>query len=85
MFNCKVLSATIFFQQAGGRGGYGNSNLRELAKVVQEVRNGIISLQEVRKDNGGVLSPEAFEVNFEETKKLSIKEKSAIFLHLQRG
>ena len=38
-----VPKATIYHQQAGGGGGYGDPKRRERAQVREEVRNGVIS------------------------------------------
>ena len=38
-----VPKGTIYHQQAGGGGGYGDPKRRERAQVREEVRNGVIS------------------------------------------
>jgi len=65
-----VPEGTILFQQAGGGGGYGLPYLRDPAKVAQEVKNGVISLERAKEDYGVVIDPETFEVKFEETEDL---------------
>jgi len=70
-----VPSGTVLFQQAGGGGGYGNPYLRDVARVAEEAKNGIISIEKARDDYGVVIDPESFEVHFEETEKLRKKKK----------
>ena len=70
-----VPTGTILFQQAGGGGGYGNPYLRDPAQVVQEVKNGIISVQKAKEDYGVIIEPDAFEVNLKETEKLRKENK----------
>jgi N-methylhydantoinase B len=65
-----VPAGTILFQQAGGGGGYGNPHLRKAEKVAQEVKNGIISVQQAKESYGVVVDPETFAVDFEKTNKL---------------
>jgi N-methylhydantoinase B len=65
-----VPAGTILFQQAGGGGGYGNPHLRNTEKVAQEVRNGIISIQQAKESYGVVVDPETFAVDVEATSKL---------------
>ena len=48
-----VPKGTIYFQQAGGGGGYGNPHERPAAKVAEEVRNGFISLESAKSHYGG--------------------------------
>ena len=69
-----VPSGTVLFQQAGGGGGYGDSYLRNPARVAQEVKNGIISVKRAKEDYGVAVDPETFEVNSEETEKLRKKK-----------
>jgi N-methylhydantoinase B len=65
-----VPEGTILFQQAGGGGGYGNPHLRDDKKVAQEVRNGIISIEQAKESYGVVVDPESFAVDIEETGRL---------------
>lgn len=65
-----VPKGTVYFQQAGGGGGYGNPFLRPMEKVAQEVRNGIISLESAEMDYGVSIDPETFAVNEAKTLKL---------------
>lgn len=70
-----VPAGTVLFQQAGGGGGYGNPYSRDPALVVEEVKNGIISIEKAKVDYGVVIDPETFEVKRTETKKLREKNK----------
>ncbi len=69
-----VPSGTVLFQQAGGGGGYGNPYLRDPARVAEEVKNGIISIQKARQDYGVVIDPKTFEASSKETEKLRKKK-----------
>jgi len=65
-----VPKGTIYYQEAGGGGGYGDPLLRPADKVAREVRDGIISLEAAKQDYGVAVDPESFAVNEEETGKL---------------
>jgi N-methylhydantoinase B len=65
-----VPEGTIVTQEAGGGGGYGNPKERAPELVLEEVKNGIISLVSARDKYGVVIVPEIFEINMEETRKL---------------
>ncbi len=51
-----VPKGTIYHQQAGGGGGYGDPKLRERARLAEEVKNGIIS-REAARDVYGLADP----------------------------
>ena len=61
---------TVFNERAGGGGGYGDPFLRPLEKVLDDVRNDMVSIQSAREDYGVVIDEGAFTVNEEETKRL---------------
>lgn len=65
-----VPRGTVFYQEAGGGGGWGDPRKRPLAKVLAEVRNGIISLKSAREDYGVVINDATGEVDQGETEKL---------------
>ncbi len=65
-----VPKGTVYSQEAGGGGGYGDPFLRSKDKVAQEVRNGIISRESARRDYGVVVDPHTFTVLEEETERL---------------
>ena len=61
---------TVFNQKAGGGGGYGDPHRRPAAKVLEEVRNGYISIAAARTDYGVAIDPETLELDEEETAAL---------------
>ena len=65
-----VPSGTIYRQEAGGGGGYGDPKERPVEAVAAEVRNGIVSVEAARKIYGVALDPETSEVDEKETKTL---------------
>jgi N-methylhydantoinase B len=65
-----VPKGTVYFQQAGGGGGYGHPFLRPAEKVAEEVRNGIVSLEAAKRDYGVVVDPVRFTLNKAETDKI---------------
>ena len=65
-----VPKGTVYYQQAGGGGGYGDPFLRPAEKVAEEVRNGIASLEAAKRDHGVVVDPVGFRLNNAETDKI---------------
>ncbi len=65
-----VPAGTLYFQQAGGGGGWGNPLERDPAKVLKDVRNGVVSLERAREDYGVVIDPATWTVDEAETAKL---------------
>ncbi len=65
-----VPHGTVYHQQAGGGGGYGDPRKRPVTLVAQEVRNGIISLQAARELYGVVVDPGTYVVDEEATRQL---------------
>ncbi len=65
-----VPKGTVYYQEAGGGGGWGNPLLRDIDAVLYDVRNGFVSVEKAKEDYGVVIDPETMEVNYEETKKL---------------
>ena len=53
-----------------GGGGYGNPLERDPNLVLEDVVNGIVSLEKARTEYGVVIDPKTMKVNFEETEKL---------------
>jgi N-methylhydantoinase B len=47
-----VPKGTVYHQQAGGGGGYGDPRKRDRAKLAQEVRDGVVSAETARKAYG---------------------------------
>ncbi|MFQ5896998.1 MAG: hydantoinase B/oxoprolinase family protein [Candidatus Methylomirabilia bacterium] len=64
---------TIFYQQAGGGGGYGDPLERPAELVAAEVRDGLISLEAARRDYGVWIDPETFAVDADRTAALRRK------------
>ena len=65
-----VPNGTIYRQEAGGGGGYGDPKERPVEAVAAEVRNGIVSVEAAREIYGVALDPETSEVDEEETRTL---------------
>ncbi len=65
-----VPDGTIYTQEAGGGGGYGDPHHRPAGKVCAEVRDGIISVEAARNEYGVAVDPESFELDDAETKRL---------------
>ncbi len=65
-----VPEGTVYVQEAGGGGGYGEARLRPAALVAEEVRNGIVSREQAREAYGVALESDGFGVDEEETAML---------------
>ncbi len=65
-----VPAGTEYVQEAGGGGGYGPPAERSAAKVVCEVKDGIISLAAAREAYGVAIDPETLELLEAETAEL---------------
>lgn len=65
-----VPPGTIWYQQAGGGGGYGDPLLRAAEKVAWDVKNGVVSLEAARKLYGVVINPRTMEVDERATARL---------------
>ncbi|MFH1934406.1 MAG: hydantoinase B/oxoprolinase family protein [Pseudomonadota bacterium] len=61
---------TVFNEKAGGGGGYGNPFLRPIEKVLDDVRNEVVSIESAKIDYGVVIDETSFVVNEESTRKL---------------
>ncbi len=64
-----VPKGTLYHQEAGGGGGYGDPKLRPAEKVAREVKNGIISRKAAREKYGVALRDD-FSLDEEETARL---------------
>ncbi|MFC2172631.1 hydantoinase B/oxoprolinase family protein, partial [Acidobacteriota bacterium] len=69
-----VPEGTVYDQDAGGGGGYGDPRLRPAALVAREVRNGIISCEVAERDYGVIIDPETFKIDEERTAELRGKQ-----------
>jgi N-methylhydantoinase B len=65
-----VPDGTLYIQEAGGGGGYGDPFERPAEKVFEEVRNGIISAEKAREYYGVVVDPMTLTLDAEATNKL---------------
>lgn len=61
---------TVFNEKAGGGGGYGNPFDRPEEKVLEDVRNDLVSVHSAEHDYGVVINESTLEVNQEATRKL---------------
>lgn len=61
---------TVFVQEAGGGGGFGDPFERPPGLVAREVRDGVISLEAARRDYGVWVDPETFQVDAARTAAL---------------
>lgn len=60
---------TVFKQIAGGGGGYGHPFERPIEKVLEDVRNELVSVEKAREDYGVVIDPVSLAVDFEATRQ----------------
>ncbi|MBN2489905.1 MAG: hydantoinase B/oxoprolinase family protein [Planctomycetes bacterium] len=65
-----VPAGTIYHQQAGGGGGYGDPLKRPADRVALEVRNGVISARSAREDYGVAVNEETGALDPEGTARL---------------
>ena len=70
-----IPNGTIMRQVAGGGGGYGEAYRRPPEQVVQEVKNGTLSLESAREDYGVVIDQTALDINWPKTEQLRGKAK----------
>ncbi|MFQ6103870.1 MAG: hydantoinase B/oxoprolinase family protein [Candidatus Glassbacteria bacterium] len=65
-----VPQGTLYIQEAGGGGGFGPPIERPARRVLEEVRDGLISLEAAEKQYGVVIDPETMKLKEDETRKL---------------
>ena len=65
-----VPPGTLYVQDAGGGGGWGDPKKRPAEKVAAEVRDGSIFLEQAREAYGVVLDEQTLELDEEETAKV---------------
>jgi N-methylhydantoinase B len=65
-----VPKKTVYLQNAGGGGGYGEPRLRPAELVADEVRNGIISVEAARNIYGVVVVEQTMELDLPATEEL---------------
>ena len=66
---------TIFNEKAGGGGGYGEPFERPIKKVLDDVRNELVSVESAKRDYGVVINQATLQVNEDATRKLRGKKK----------
>ncbi|UCF33697.1 MAG: hypothetical protein JSV78_15335, partial [Phycisphaerales bacterium] len=71
-----VPKGTVYHQQAGGGGGFGNPRKRPAKLVADEVRNGVISARAARDLYGVAVNEKTGEIDESQTKLLR-KEKGS--------
>jgi len=65
-----VPAGTLYFQQAGGGGGWGDPKQRPAEKVLRDVRNGVVSSAQAREVYGVVVDTGNWTVDWVETQKV---------------
>ncbi|MCC6464966.1 MAG: hydantoinase B/oxoprolinase family protein, partial [Planctomycetes bacterium] len=65
-----VPEGTVYVQEAGGGGGYGNPRERPAGRVLAEVQDGIISIKAAREVYGVAVNPSTLALDEKETAKL---------------
>jgi N-methylhydantoinase B len=65
-----IPAGTVYRQIAGGGGGYGDPRLRPALRVLEDARNGVISVESARRDYGVEIDPETWTVDEAATRQL---------------
>ena len=65
-----VPEGTLYFQQAGGGGGWGDPRERSAEKVLEDVRNGVVSLKKAADDFGVFIDPTTWTIDVQQTRIL---------------
>jgi N-methylhydantoinase B len=65
-----VPAGTIYYQEAGGGGGCGDPKKRKTEKVLEDVRNGKVSLESAKTEYGVVIDSDTWTVDEAATAKL---------------
>lgn len=65
-----VPAGSVWFQQAGGGGGYGDPFLRPAEKVARDVKNGVVTVAGARNNYGVVVDPGTLRVDSGATAEL---------------
>jgi N-methylhydantoinase B len=68
----EIPAGTVYRQIAGGGGGYGDPRCRPAELVLDEVRNGTMSLECARRDYGVAIDPQTWTLDEAETVKLRL-------------
>jgi N-methylhydantoinase B len=70
----QVPEGTLYYQAAGGGGGWGNPKARTAEKVLEDVRNGVISLKMAADDYGVFIDPTTWTIDDRQTRILRDSE-----------
>ncbi|MBN2123041.1 MAG: hydantoinase B/oxoprolinase family protein [Deltaproteobacteria bacterium] len=65
-----IPTGTVFNERAGGGGGYGDPFLRPVERVVEDVRNGVVSPESAERDYGVVFDRESGAADATATERL---------------
>ncbi len=68
-----IPTGTVFNERAGGGGGYGDPFERPAAKVLEDVRNELVSVEKAREDYGVVIDAETLTIDEQGTEALRSK------------
>ncbi len=60
----------VFVVKTPGGGGYGDPLKRPPTLVLQDVKNGLVSLNTARRDYGIVINPHSMKIDWASTKQL---------------
>ena len=71
-----VPGGTLYFQHAGGGGGYGDPKERPVDEVQRDVRNGVVSVEAAREHYGVVIEDGTWDIDEVATARLREKGKS---------
>ena len=68
-----IPTGTVFNEKAGGGGGYGDPFERSPQKVLEDVRNEMVSIDKAREDYGVVIDPTTLSIDEKATEELRSK------------
>jgi N-methylhydantoinase B len=68
-----IRRGTVVRQRAGGGGGYGDARERPIEHVVEDVRNGFVSVAGAREDYGVAIDPVTLTADLDATRRLREK------------
>ena len=66
----KLLAGDIMEEHSMGGGGFGKPFERDVERVRQDVKNGVVSIEKAEKDYGVVINPFTLKINIEATEEL---------------
>jgi N-methylhydantoinase B len=65
-----IPAGTVYRQVAGGGGGYGDPRRRPAERVLEETRNGVVTIESARDDYGVAIDAATWSIDEDETSKL---------------